>query len=240
MIRFCKISLASAYLETVSFFRVKESFFFSFVFPIFLFLLFGTIWRNSYNHYIPFLLSGVIGMTIASDALFSIGPVIRLYHSNHVIKFLRNLPMNILAHFFGMLLSRILALGITIFLVCAAAVLAFKFTPSLAECSFYLLGVIMGVLLFSFLGLFLSSFSQRQSGRGFIHLLFFVMIFLSGCFYPVQRLPLILQKTAKFLPLTHLLEFIRQDTKVVGYLLGWIALFMLLFYFTFYQKQITR
>ncbi|MBN1483054.1 ABC transporter permease [candidate division KSB1 bacterium] len=240
MIQFFKISLASAYLETVSFFRVKESFFFSFVFPVFIFVLFGTIWGDSYSYYIPFLLSGVIGMTIASDAMFSIGPVIRLYHTNNVIKFLRNLPMNILSHFFGMLLSRILALGLAIFLVSTTAALIFKFRPSMSECSFYMVGSILGVMLFSFLGLFLSSFSNRQSGRGFINLLFFVMIFLSGCFYPVQRLPVFLQHIAQFLPLTHLLEFIRQDTRVIWYLIGWILLFMILFYFVFYKKQILR
>ncbi len=240
MFTFIKIALASAYLETMSFFRVKESFFFSFIFPVFLFVLFGKIWGATYSDYIPFLLSGVIGMTIASDALFSIGPIIRLYHANHIIKFLRNLPMNILAHFSGMFISRIVALVIAVFFVSLSSIIFFHHQPSYKQFTFYLLGSVVGVLLFSFLGLFLSSLSNRQAGRGFINLLFFVMIFLSGCFYPIQRLPHSLQAVAQFLPLTHLLDFIRQDVHVIWYLMVWTVVFMLMFYFTFYKKQVKR
>ena len=68
--------------------RIKQAVFFSIAFPVFLFVIFGNIWGVN-EGYIPFLLSGIIGMTIASDGLFAVGPVIREYYTNGLIKYFR-------------------------------------------------------------------------------------------------------------------------------------------------------
>ena len=110
-----KILILSTYYQLLFFIRLKQSLFFSVTFPVFIFILFGTIWSESLE-YIPFLLSGVIGMTVMSDGLFSIGSVIKIYYKNNVIKYLRKMPFSILLHFGGLIISRMISLLVVVML----------------------------------------------------------------------------------------------------------------------------
>jgi ABC-2 type transport system permease protein len=234
MYRNIKSALLFTYIETVSYIRVKEAFFFAFVFPIFIFILFGNIWGGDASYdYAKFLLSGVIGMTITSDSIFSIGPVIRVYRTNNVLKFLRNLPISILFHFFGFFLSRILIMTFAILILCISSVLFFNTNLLAQDFITFVVGIFMGSLVFAFLSLNVSFFSKAEMGRGILSFIFFIMLFLSGAFYPINMLPEALQPIAKVLPLTHLIHFLRGDYSYLWILMGWIvalgALFSLLF-----------
>lgn len=237
-----KILLVSCYVETLSFLRHKEAFFFGLIFPVFMFLLFGSIWGKGYKsyNYIPSLLTGVAGMTITSDSLFSIGPVIKVYRDNNILKMLRCLPFNALIHFIGIFISRIIAMLATLIILILTSVMIFGYAVPLQRLLFLVSGVLAGTVMFSFMGLIISFFTTIETGRGLMSFIFFVMLFLSGAFYPVFMLPRILKSLAKVLPMTHLLNFIRGDTNYLYIMLLWILAFAGLFVYVFYRKQVIR
>ncbi|MFN8407020.1 MAG: hypothetical protein U0X71_06010 [Sphingobacteriaceae bacterium] len=59
------------------------------------------MWGTDNPDYIPFILSGIIGMTIASDGLFAIGPVVKEYYASGLI----NTSENYHSIFYGILLA---------------------------------------------------------------------------------------------------------------------------------------
>ena len=80
-----KILGQSTYYQFLMFLRIKQAVFFSLVFPVFLFFIFGNLWGTADKDYISLLLSGIIGMTVASDGLFAVGPVVKEYYSSGLI-----------------------------------------------------------------------------------------------------------------------------------------------------------
>ncbi|MCC8088615.1 MAG: ABC transporter permease [Rikenellaceae bacterium] len=228
------------YVETLSHIRVKEAFFFGFIFPLFIYLLFGSIWGSEYQSYKTSLLSGVIAMTIASDSIFGIGPIMRIYRNNNVIKFLRNLPMNIMNYFTGFFLSRLVSLILAIMLLCICAILIFKINISLEMIIVYIIGSILGVTMFAFMSLSISFFSRAEIGRGLLSFVFFVMLFLSGAFLPIFLLPPFLRSVSYVLPLTHLTMFMNGNYSYIWALLGWIATFGMIFYLIFNRQSMKR
>jgi len=237
-----KILLAASFFETKIYFRNKEAFFFGLVFPAFLFILFGNIWGGSRGgeHYVIYLFSGIICMTIASDALFGIGPVIRIYREYGVINFLKNLPHNIIIHFLGLFVSRIIAMVIALIVIVLAQYFIFNILITAEQILYILTGMILGTIIFGFMGLTISFFSKASSSRGFLNFVFFVMLFISGAFYPLEFLPDILQKVSYVFPLTHLILMVRGELFYLYILIGWSILFLLTFYFTFNKVQLKR
>lgn len=207
-----KILLVSCYIETLSFLRHKKA----------------------------LLLTGVAGMTITSDSLFSIGPVIKVYRDNNILKMLRYLPFNALIHFIGIFISRIITMLFTLIILILTSVMVFSYAVPLQRLLFLVSGVLAGTVMFSFMGLIISFFTTIETGRGLMSFIFFVMLFLSGPLYPVFILPRILKSLAKLLAMTHLLNLIRGDTGYLYIMFLWIFAFACLFLYVFYSKPASR
>jgi len=227
------------YLQTMTYFRIREAFFFAFIFPVFLFILFGYIWGSSGNvAYIHYLFTGIVGMTVTSDALFGIGPVIKMYRDNNILKFLNNIPSGLTNYLIGLFISRIIVMLLAITLTGIISHIAFKLDFELAEIVRLIIGVILGTFLFAFLGLFVAFRSKEESGRSALNFIFFIMLFLSGSFFPLTNLHPVVKSIAHAFPLTHVLNFIRGEVQYVWALLGWTILFYILFYFA--SKQTVK
>lgn len=235
-----KILAQSIYYQLLIFIRIKQAVFFTIVFPIFLFVIFGSIWGAEDDDYVSFLLSGIIGMTIASDGLFAIGPVIRDYYSNGLIKYLRKLPFNILLHFMGLVFSRVISLIFIVFFLCITAYLMFGYTVTSLEIVNFIIGVFVGLLVFSFLGLVITFSGIKQvADKGIINFIYFTILFTSNAFYPVGLFNKFIGDIGDILPLNHILSMLRGEGIV--YLLGfWIVLPMILFVFLFKNIKFDR
>jgi ABC-2 type transport system permease protein len=231
MNRLAQISVCT-YLQTITYFRIKEAFFFAFIFPVFLFILFGYIWGSSGNvAYVRYLFTGVVGMTITSDALFGIGPVIKMYRDNNILKFLNNIPSGLNNYLIGLFISRIIVMLLAIAITGIISHLAFKLEYDFMEVALLIVGVILGTFLFAFLGLFVSFQSKAESGKSGLNFIFFVMLFMSGSFFPLNNLHPVVKAVANAFPLTHLLTFIRGEVEYIWFLFGWTILFYILFHF---------
>lgn len=235
-----RILIQSIYYQFLMFFRIKQAVFFTMFFPIFLFIVFGSTWGTDFDDYIPFLLSGIIGMTIASDGLFAVGPVVKQYYSSGLIKYLRKLPFNILIHFSGLIISRFAVVLLTISLLCLTSYLLFGHVVSLVDYLDYLKGVFVGLFVFSFLGLAVTfSGIRNKADNGIVNIVYFVILFTSNAFYPVDEYNNIIGTIGHILPLNHILTILRgEGTHLI--LLVWIVFPILLFMFLFKNIKFNR
>ncbi len=235
-----KVLSQSIYYQFLIFLRIKQAVFFIVAFPIFLFVIFGSIWGAGNEGYVSFLLSGVIGMTIASDGLFAIGPVIRDYYANGLIKYLRKLPFNILLHFMGLVISRVISLVFIVLLLCLTAYMMFGYLVTPVELLYYIIGVFIGLLVFSFIGLVFSFSGIRQGAdKGAINFIYFIILFTSNAFYPVGEFNKLIGYVGNILPLNHVLSILRGEG--VSYILAiWIFVPMVLFVFLFKNVKFSR
>lgn len=202
-------------------------------------IAFGSIWGNQPD-YIPFILSGIIGMTIASDGLFAIGPVIKEYYSNGLIKYLRKLPFNILLHFIGLIISRIISLICIVFLLCITAFLMFGQTVTSSEIVNFIIGIFIGLFVFSFIGLVISFSGIKQGAdKGIVNFIYFIILFTSNAFYPVGEFNKQIGYIGNALPLNHILSILRGDGANFV-LVIWILFLGIIFMFLFKNVKFKR
>lgn len=235
-----KILFHTVYYQFTIFARIKTALFFSWIFPIFLFVIFGNLWGAN-SSYIPFLLTGVLGMNITSEGLYAVGPVIKEYYSNGLIKYLKKLPFNIIIYFVGYVFSRVISqIGMTIILF-AVAYIAFDFlvTPILAIQIF--MGVLSGLLIFSFVGLVISFSGVRQlNGPGAVSIIGYTIIFTSNTFYPVKDFNKTISAIGDFFPLNSLLALMRgQDPNLLNLTL-WLVIPLIIFFILFTRLRFNR
>lgn len=235
-----KILSQSIYYQLLIFLRIKQAVFFTVAFPIFLFVIFGSIWGAQNDGYVSFLLSGIIGMTVASDGLFAIGPVIKEYYANGLIKYLRKLPFNILLHFMGLIISRVISLFFIVFLLCITAFLMFGYVVTFLEIINFIIGVFVGLFIFSFLGLVIIFLGVKQAAdKGIINFVYFIILFTSNAFYPVGEFNKLIGHIGNILPLNQILSILRGDG--ANYFLAiWILVPMFLFVFLFKNVKFNR
>jgi ABC-2 type transport system permease protein len=235
-----KLLFHSIYYHLINYLRIKQAVFFSLAFPVFLFLVFGSIWGIQSEEYVALLFSGVLGMTIASDGLFAIGPVVREYYASGLIKYLRKLPMNILSYFIGLIISRILSLLVVLGLLSLEAHFVFGYSISAVELLPLIEGIVVGLFLFSFLGLAISfSGIKHGSERGLINFIFFGILFTSNAFYPVEMFNGIVAAIGNALPLNPVLRLLRGEGADVLILL-WLMVPAVVFYFLFRKVKFAR
>lgn len=220
--------------------RIKQAVFFTTFFPVFLFVIFGNIWGKSPD-YIPFILTGLIGMTIASEGIFSIGSVISLYYTSGLIKYFKKLPFKSILHFLGLIISRIFSLFLTILILCLISFLVFDYLPSIFRILNYLLATIVGLTIFSFIGLSIS-FSNTKEGieKGLSNLIYFIIIFTSMAFYPIKYFNKTFGEIGDYLPLNNILNLLRGDDINYYVLLFWLVIPILIFLYFFNRIKSTR
>ncbi len=235
-----KILSHSVYFHLINYLRIKQAVFFSIAFPIFLFLVFGSIWGINQEEYVASLFTGVMGMTIASDGLFAIGPVIKEYYASGLIKYLRKLPMNILSYFIGLIISRIISLFVVLILLSVVSKLVFNYNPSPEQIMNLVLGIVVGLFLFAFLGLTVS-FSGIKNGseKGLINFVFFGILFTSNSFYPVGQFNQVVGTIGDILPLNPILHLLRGEEKSLTILI-WLIIPIVLFSLLFRRVKFAR
>jgi len=230
----------SIYYHLLNFLRVKQAVFFTLAFPLFLFIVFGNIWGLNSKEYIGMLFTGVLGMTIASDGLFAIGPVVKEYYASGMIKYLRRLPIHVLTYFFGLIISRILSLLVVLVLLCGISVLLFDYVPQLHQIFNMAIGIVIGLVVFSFIGLCLS-FSGIKHGaeKGLTNFVFFGVLFTSNAFYPVEMLNNFVGKIGNALPMNPVLRLLRGEDLQWYYVL-WLVVPLFVFTFLFRKVKFNR
>ena len=234
-----KLFIHTIYIHLLMFCRVKQALFFTFLFPMFIIILFQNIFGLSDKNYSNFILTGMITITLFSEGLFDLGETITAYFISGFSKILKNLPFNIYLHFLGIILSRFIILSFSICLLILISIIFFKLDLSLNEYIFIFIGSLIAFIIYSLIGIFFSLLSSKTSkSKNISNIIFYVGIFVSDAFFPLSYMNKKIGDIADFLPINMILNIMRNQQISFIVLLYFIIPLSLIIIVNSYKKLI--
>jgi ABC-type multidrug transport system permease subunit len=235
-----KAILIGTYYQLITFLRIKKALFFAFFFPSFVYIIFSLIWGIDNDEYQRFLLTGVIIMTTASDALFTIGGIINDYYQNGLIKFFKATPYSFSKHIICLILSRILIVALSSIIVFIIAFLIGKFSFSVIDITHIIMGIITVMIIFAMIGIIVAEITKEHSSNsGTLNIIFYVVIFLSDTFYPLTELNPTFNTVVLLNPITPALELARGYSHIIPIAI-WITALTTIHSFYHIKNQLKR
>lgn len=163
---------------------------------------------------VDFLMTGMIALALAQGGLFGMVDLVEIRRKG-LLKRLRMTPVKMGLMGLSSMLVRFL-LGV-FQIVCLAVIGVLGFGANLhIDVPTLLVAFFIGSLAFNALGYLFSSFSKTMEAyMGVANIASFLMMFISGIFFPISSMPEWLQPVAQVLPLTYFVEGLR-DGMVYG------------------------
>lgn len=161
------------------------------------------------QRYIDFLLPGVIGMSVVSTCLFSIGMVVVAYREKGKLRRLSVTPLPKPIFIAGQIVNRYFIVLLQAFFLIGLGMLVFHVQMEGSMLDF-LAALTIGMFAFIAIGFLIASIANTtETASGIANTLFLPMIFLSGVYFSVEGIPKFFKPIVEFLPLTHLIRAIR-------------------------------
>lgn len=160
--------------------------------------------------YIDYFLPGLIGISLMSTCLFSIGFVLTSYREKGNLKRLQVTPLPKWIFVLAIIFQRYLIIlsQAALLIVIALIVFGAHLNGSLLEAFVFLT---LGMLTFISLGFLIGArIAKAETGAGIANVIFFPMMFLSGTFFPVDNMPGFVQPLLQALPLKYLVDGLRK------------------------------
>jgi ABC-2 type transport system permease protein len=199
--------------QQLLFWRNREAAFFSFLFPIILLVLLGSVYGDDEIDGVSgatFLLAGLIGYGVAATAFASLAITLVVRREAGLLKRVRGTPLSPADYLAAVIASMVLVIG----LQAAAQVLIGRFLLDAAWPASplsFLVVLVLGAASFAALGLAITAFVRTGEGSSaVVNAIFLPMAFISGAFFSPHDLPRFLEIVSEVLPLTYLLRLIRS------------------------------
>ena len=201
-----------AILETKMFFRDRLSVFWTFLFPVVMIWLFGSMFVGDNMNGLSFaerFVPSWIGVNIVTTSFFTLGTVLAGYRETGVLRRYQSTPLQP-----WKILAAHTIQGTVIFLVSAVLLMVFGMMMYGLSLPHYigstLLALLISILAFFPFALFLTSLAKNTQAAAAISSLFLnIMLFLSGATFPIEFMPTVLQHVAKILPLYYVIQLLR-------------------------------
>jgi ABC-2 type transport system permease protein len=207
--------------QQLLFWRNREAAFFSFLFPIILLVLLGSVYGNEDIEGVrgsTYLLAGLIGYGVAATAFASLAITLVVRREAGLLKRVRGTPLSPLTYLAAVIGSMVTVIAFQ----AAAQVLIGRFVLDAAwpaSPGSFVVVLMMGAAAFAALGLAVTTFVRTGEGSSaVVNAIYLPMAFISGAFFSPRELPRFLEVVSEALPLTYLLRLIRS-TFIEGELL---------------------
>jgi ABC-2 type transport system permease protein len=195
--------------------RSRELAFFTFLFPLLLFVLLDSVYgddviKGEGVKASSYLLAGMLGYGLASTAFAGLAIVLVIRRESGVLKRLRATPLPP-----GSYLAAVIASTVLVFAVEAAALLLLGrlvFAIDLkTEWLSLVLALLLGALAFAAMGIALTGWIRSAEGASaVVNAIYLPMAFLSGAFVSPHEYPHFLEVIAEVLPLTYFIRLMRD------------------------------
>ncbi|WEK52953.1 MAG: ABC transporter permease [Candidatus Cohnella colombiensis] len=164
--------------------------------------------------YVDFLLTGMIALAVAQGGLFGMVDMVEMRRKG-LLKRLRMTPAKMGLLGTGSLLVRFILGIVQVLILSAIGVLGFGAKLHI-DAPTLIVAFLVGALTFNAIGYMISSFSKSiEAYMGIANIASFLMMFLSGIFFPTSGFPEWLLPVSKVLPLTYFVNGMR-DGMVYG------------------------
>ncbi|MEL6821941.1 MAG: ABC transporter permease [Calditrichota bacterium] len=159
--------------------------------------------------FLDFLVPGLIGFSLMSTCLFSIGVVVVAYREKGKLRRLAVTPLPKWKFIAGQILARYVIVLAQATMLIGMAVFLFD-VQMLGGIFTFFIALSIGMVAFIALGYAIASIAKTtESASGMANVLFIPMTLLSGVYFSADGLPGFLQPLVEALPLTHLVRAIR-------------------------------
>lgn len=162
--------------------------------------------------YADWLLPGLLAMNIMFGSMFGVGYVIVRYRKNGVLKRLRATPLSALQFLCAQVVSRMMLMGTTSFLVVGGAMLLIGFRPANFPSNMVDLILFLGVSSAAMISVGLvvaAQISSEEVADGVLNLMTWPMIFLSGIWFSLDGASSWVLMISKLMPLTYVVKGLR-------------------------------
>ena len=156
--------------------------------------------------YVDWVVPGILAMNMMFSCLFGVGFVIVRYRKNGFLKRLKATPLRPFQFLLAQMVSRLLLIQTITVAVYAGCNYFIDFQMKGSYGTLFLVSLVGSVCLIS-LGLLLAArISSEELANGILNLLTWPMLLLSGVWFSLEGANPAMQKIARFLPLTHLVD----------------------------------
>ena len=189
--------------------------------------------REPGSRYVDFLVPGLVGLGIMSNAVWGLGFSIVDSRRRKLLKRLVATPMSRAYFLFSYLVWRMMLLVVEIAVPVGFGMVAFG-VPLRGRLWELIIVCVVASLSFSSLGLLISSRARTiEAVSGLMNLIQIPMWILSGVFFSAQRFPSVVQPVIQALPLTATIDALRSNmlqgttlvqlTPQLATLVGWLV-----------------
>jgi ABC-2 type transport system permease protein len=196
------------------FWRSREAAFFTFLLPIIFLVLLGSIYgdRDTIGgiHAGTYLLAGLLGYGIVSTAFAGLAIQLVVRRESGVLKRVRGTPLPPLTYLAAVISSTLLVIGLEA--VIQLLIGRFLIDAELPQSPWaFVFTLLLGTVAFAALGLALTGLVKSAEGSSaIVNAIYLPMVFISGVFWSTEAMPGFLRAIAAVLPLTYLLELMRD------------------------------
>ncbi|WP_424534478.1 ABC transporter permease [Sphaerisporangium viridialbum] len=212
-----RASLARSSVELKSFFRNRQSLFFTLLLPIVLMLVLGSIFSGTvpgtHTDFKQMFVAGIIACGIMSVSFNGLAISIAIERDTGMIRRLASSPMPKSAYFIGKIV-RVVVTGLLESVVLLAVGLALFHLPmpsNAAHWVTFLWVLLLGAMACALLAVaFSTAIPNARSAPAIVTLPFLILQFISGVFFPYSQLPAWMQTIAAFFPLKWMTQGLRS------------------------------
>lgn len=166
--------------------------------------------REPGSRYIDFLLPGLIGMNLMGTGIWGIGFSIVTARTRKLLKRLAATPMRRSDYLLAQILARLVFLVAEVALLLGFGMWAFG-VPLRGDFASLSLTCLLGSMTFAGLGLLVASRAQTiEAVSGLMNAVMLPMWICSGVFFSAERFPSVVQPLVQALPLTALIDALRE------------------------------
>ncbi len=208
--------------QQLLFWRNREAAFFSFLFPIILLVLLGSVYGDEPIEGVDaatFLVAGLIGYGVGATAFAGLAITIVVRREQGLLKRVRGTPLGPGTYLGAVIGSEMIVIGLQVIaqLLIGRYLLDAEWPAAPGSFAF---AVLLGAAAFSALGLAITTVVRTADGSSaVVNAVYLPMAFISGTFFSRQEMPAFLEAISEVLPLTYFLELIRS-TFIAGEGLG--------------------
>jgi ABC-2 type transport system permease protein len=195
------------------FWRSRELAFFTFMLPIILFFLLGSVYGEDEVEGVrgaDYLLAGMLGYGCVSTTFAGLAILLVIRREQGILKRLRATPLPPSTYLAAVLTSIVLVFALETVLMIAIGRVAFD-TPLPARALSLVAALLLGAVSFAALGVALSSLVRSAEGASaVVNAIYLPVSFISGAFFSPASFPAFLEAIADVLPLTYFIELVRN------------------------------
>jgi len=199
--------------QQLLFWRNREAAFFSFLFPIILLVLLGSVYGDDEIEGVSgatYLLAGLIGYGVAATAFASLAITLVVRREAGLLKRVRGTPRSPTTYLAAVISSMVIVIG----LQAVAQVLIGRFLLDAAwpaSPASLVVVIAIGAAAFAALGLAVTTIVKTAEGSSaVVNAIYLPLAFISGAFFSPRDMPRFLEVISELLPLTYLLRLIRS------------------------------